>query len=49
MKIGPYWVHRKEQWDLGVNPIVCVHKVSPNTTERVFCLAIKNKRLKAWV
>lgn len=40
------WVHRKEQLDLDVKPIVCVHIKKPNMTKRLFCIAIKNGRLR---
>lgn len=48
IRIGKYWFHRKEQYDLDVFPLICVHKVTPNKTSRVFCLAIKDGKLKAW-
>ncbi len=38
MKIGKYKIHRKEQWDIGCHPLVCVHRQNENGSERVFCL-----------
>lgn len=42
MKVGPFRIHRLEQWDLNVRPIVCVHRdyaTSDYTgSRRVFCL-----------
>jgi hypothetical protein len=31
-------IHRRPQFDLEVNPIVCVHLDEPNRSKRVFCL-----------
>ena len=48
MKIGKYWIHRKEQFDLEVKPIVCIHETHANGAFRVFCVAIKKGRLRLW-
>jgi hypothetical protein len=31
-------IHRKEQWDLGCNPIVCIHYTHGDAHTRIFCL-----------
>lgn len=36
--IGPFWIHRLEQWDLECWPFVCVHLRTPNRSRRIFCL-----------
>lgn len=48
MRIGPYWLHRLEQYDLDCWPILCIHKTLDhgNETRRVFCLYVKNHRLR---
>ncbi len=38
MIIGRYWFHRKEQWDLKCNPILCIHEHVPNRSTRIFCI-----------
>lgn len=50
MKVGPYWFHRLEQWDLDCHPILCVHKQfdDRNGSYRVLCIYIKNGKFKVW-
>ena len=48
MKIGKYWIHRKEQYDLEVRPIICIHKTNSNGSLRIFCVAMKNGELRLW-
>lgn len=35
-KIGKYWFHNLEQWDLEMIPLLCIHKCEPNSTERIY-------------
>jgi len=30
--------HRKEQWDLGCHPLLCIHLRTVNASTRIFCL-----------
>lgn len=34
----PLSIHRKEQWDLDCVPWICVHRRTPNSSTRVFCV-----------
>ncbi len=36
--IGPFHIHRLEQWDLDCWPLVCVHWKRPNRSTRIFCV-----------
>ncbi len=40
--LGPLFVHRREQWDLGrggdLIPLFCVHWSTRGRSSRVFCL-----------
>jgi hypothetical protein len=40
MNIGPLFIHRKEQWDLGCWPWLCVHQRydQGNGCRRIFCV-----------
>ncbi len=40
IRIGPLWLHRLEQWDLGCRPWLCVHwrYDHGNGCRRIFCL-----------
>lgn len=38
MMVLRYSIHRKEQWDLDCVPLVCVHRRTPNSSTRVFCV-----------
>lgn len=40
VKIGPFWLHRREQWDLDCTPWLAVHQVYDhgNGSRRVFCI-----------
>lgn len=51
MRIGPYRIHRLEQWDLECHPIICIHENFDhgNGCRRVFCLYIKNGKIKVEV
>ena len=51
MKFLNYWIHRKEQWDLECNPIICIHKFydNGNGCKRVFCLYFKNWKIKVCI
>jgi len=44
MQIGNYKFHNKEQWDLNIKPLLCVHKKfdNGNICKRIFCLYYKN-------
>ena len=42
-------IHRKEQWDLGCKPLVCVHKKDACSSERIFCLWISGVQIGAKV
>lgn len=48
MNIGPFWIHRLEQWDLDCKPIFCVHKRFDhgNGTRRVLCVYIEDEKLQ---
>lgn len=40
IQIGPFWFHRKEQWDLGCWPWLAIHQYynRGNGSRRVFCI-----------
>lgn len=48
MNIGPYRIHRLEQWDLDCKPIFCVHKHFDhgNGCCRALCVYIKDGKLR---
>lgn len=52
MRIGALSIHRKEQWDYNCWPIVCIHRRSPNVSQRIFCLWVGGlqigKKLWTW-
>lgn len=38
-RIGPFWLHRLEQWDKDdYIPFLCIHFKTPNRTKRIFLL-----------
>jgi hypothetical protein len=38
MLIGPFWFHRKEQWDLDCMPWLAIHFKTLNSSTRLFCI-----------
>ncbi len=38
IRIGPLWLHRLEQWDLGCWPWLCIHWRTANRSTRIFCV-----------
>jgi hypothetical protein len=41
-------IHRKEQWDLNVYPIVCIHREIPNRSTRIFCIWKYGIQIGSW-
>lgn len=48
VRIGPYRLHRREQWDLECFPILCIHKSYDhgNGSRRVLCIYIRDHELR---
>ena len=38
IRLGPLWLHRLGQWDLGCTPIVAAHWRTANRSTRVLCV-----------
>ena len=36
--IGPLWIHRLEQWDLGCSPLLAMHWRMRGWSRRILCL-----------
>ncbi|AKQ08421.1 hypothetical protein PQE66_gp106 [Bacillus phage PBC2] len=48
MQIGRFKIHRKEQWDLDVKPIFCIHMYydGGNGCKRILCLWREGYKIK---
>jgi hypothetical protein len=38
LRIGPLWLHRLDQWDLGYSPLLAAHWRTADRSVRVLCL-----------
>ena len=46
MKIGPFWFHQKEQWDLGYTPWLTIHFKTANSSTRIFYMGRKDMNIQ---
>jgi len=46
-RIGPFWFHQQEQWDLGTWPRLCCHFKTANRCRRLFSIGNKGRARSA--